>query len=105
MKKTERWLKGCFRCSSGKLEKEGVDALVIIGGDGTLTSARDFARKGVNVIGVPKTIDNDLAATDVTFDLILQLKLLQKPWIDYILQLNLITELCSAKLWEEMLVG
>lgn len=49
------------------LKKEGVDALVIIGGDGTLTSARDFARKGVNVIGVPKTIDNDLAATDVTF--------------------------------------
>ncbi|NLM35193.1 MAG: 6-phosphofructokinase [Clostridiales bacterium] len=49
------------------MKKEGVDALVVIGGDGTLTSARDFARKGVNVIGVPKTIDNDLAATDVTF--------------------------------------
>lgn len=49
------------------MKKEGVDALVIIGGDGTLTSARDFARKGVNVIGVPKTIDNDLSATDVTF--------------------------------------
>ena len=49
------------------LRKAGVDALVVIGGDGTLTSARDFARKGVNVIGVPKTIDNDLAATDVTF--------------------------------------
>jgi len=49
------------------MKKEGVDALIIIGGDGTLTSARDFARKGVNVIGVPKTIDNDLAVTDVTF--------------------------------------
>ncbi|WP_139905368.1 6-phosphofructokinase [Clostridium thermarum] len=49
------------------LKEAGVDALVVIGGDGTLTSARDFARKGVNVIGVPKTIDNDLAATDVTF--------------------------------------
>lgn len=49
------------------MKKEGVDALVVIGGDGTLTSARDFSRKGVNVIGVPKTIDNDLAATDVTF--------------------------------------
>lgn len=49
------------------LRKEGVDTLVVIGGDGTLTSARDFARKGVNVIGVPKTIDNDLLATDVTF--------------------------------------
>ena len=49
------------------LQREGVDALVVIGGDGTLTSARDFARKGINVIGVPKTIDNDLCATDVTF--------------------------------------
>jgi 6-phosphofructokinase 1 len=49
------------------LKKEGVDVLVVIGGDGTLTSARDFARKGINVMGVPKTIDNDLASTDVTF--------------------------------------
>ena len=49
------------------LSKEGVHALVILGGDGTLTSARDFARKGVNVIGVPKTIDNDLSSTDTTF--------------------------------------
>jgi phosphofructokinase-like protein len=49
------------------LKKEGIDALVVIGGDGTLTSARDFVRKGVNVIGVPKTIDNDLAATEFTF--------------------------------------
>ncbi|MGL5086699.1 MAG: 6-phosphofructokinase, partial [Clostridium sp.] len=49
------------------MKKEGVDVLVVIGGDGTLTSARDFSRMGVNVIGVPKTIDNDLASTDVTF--------------------------------------
>ncbi|WP_317854937.1 ATP-dependent 6-phosphofructokinase [Chakrabartyella piscis] len=49
------------------LKKEGVDTLVVLGGDGTLTSARDFARAGVNVIGVPKTIDNDLMSTDKTF--------------------------------------
>ncbi|MDR2649345.1 MAG: ATP-dependent 6-phosphofructokinase [Clostridiales bacterium] len=49
------------------MKKEGVDVLVVLGGDGTLTSARDFARKGVNVIGVPKTIDNDLGSTDQTF--------------------------------------
>jgi len=49
------------------MQKEGVETLVVLGGDGTLTSARDFARKGVNVIGVPKTIDNDLASTDSTF--------------------------------------
>ncbi len=49
------------------MKKEGVDVLVVLGGDGTLTSARDFSRMGVNVIGVPKTIDNDLAVTDATF--------------------------------------
>lgn len=49
------------------LKEAGIDALVVIGGDGTLTSARDFSRKGVKVIGVPKTIDNDLAATEATF--------------------------------------
>ena len=49
------------------LEDAGIDAIFILGGDGSLTSARDFARKGVNVIGIPKTIDNDLAHTDYTF--------------------------------------
>ena len=49
------------------MKKEGVDVLVVLGGDGTLTSARDFARKGFNVIGVPKTIDNDLGATEMTY--------------------------------------
>lgn len=45
----------------------GIDAFVVIGGDGTQRIAHDFARKGMNVVGVPKTIDNDLMATDVTF--------------------------------------
>ena len=49
------------------LEKAGIDAVFILGGDGTLTSGRDFARKGVNVVAIPKTIDNDLAFTDYTF--------------------------------------
>ena len=49
------------------LKKHKIDVLIIIGGDGTLTSARDFARKGVNIIGIPKTIDNDVPATEITF--------------------------------------
>ena len=44
-----------------------IDALVVIGGDGTLSIARELSKIGVNLVGVPKTIDNDLAATDVTF--------------------------------------
>jgi len=45
----------------------GLDAIVCIGGDGTLSIARDLYALGVPVVGVPKTIDNDLSATDLTF--------------------------------------
>ena len=45
----------------------GVDALIAIGGEDTLGVAAKLYDAGVNVVGVPKTIDNDLAATDVTF--------------------------------------
>ncbi|MEX2611824.1 MAG: ATP-dependent 6-phosphofructokinase [Gemmatimonadota bacterium] len=44
-----------------------LDALIAIGGDGTLEIAHRLARKGLPVVGVPKTIDNDLAVTQVTF--------------------------------------
>ncbi|HEY8479274.1 MAG TPA: 6-phosphofructokinase [Spirillospora sp.] len=45
----------------------GVDALIAIGGEDTLGVARELHASGVNVVGVPKTIDNDLNATDYTF--------------------------------------
>ncbi|MCU0315402.1 MAG: 6-phosphofructokinase [Fimbriimonadaceae bacterium] len=49
------------------LQQLGIDALIIIGGDGSLSAGLQLSEKGVRVIGVPKTIDNDLAATDQTF--------------------------------------
>lgn len=49
------------------LRERAIDALICIGGDGTMASAAQFARKGLTVMGVPKTIDNDLFGTDVTF--------------------------------------
>ena len=45
----------------------GLDALIAIGGDDTLGVAARFAALGVNVVGVPKTMDNDLSGTDFTF--------------------------------------
>lgn len=45
----------------------GLDGLIVIGGDGSLHIADKLNQKGVCVVGVPKTIDNDLSATDVTF--------------------------------------
>src|SRR5512147_1925610 len=44
-----------------------LDALLVLGGDGTLRIAHELYQKGVPVIGVPKTIDNDIGGTDVTF--------------------------------------
>ena len=49
------------------IKDDGFDCVFTLGGDGTQKSARDFATKGVNVIGVPKTIDNDVACTEITF--------------------------------------
>lgn len=45
----------------------GVEAIVVIGGDGSLTTALQMHHEGFNVVGVPKTIDNDLQATAMTF--------------------------------------
>ncbi|MFM8303076.1 MAG: 6-phosphofructokinase [Actinomycetota bacterium] len=49
------------------LARHGIDALVAIGGEDTLGVAERLGREGVRVVGVPKTIDNDLSGTDVTF--------------------------------------
>ena len=49
------------------IKKDGIDCIFTLGGDGTQKSARDFSTKGINVIGVPKTIDNDVACTEITF--------------------------------------
>lgn len=45
----------------------GLEALICVGGDGTMTIAGKLAEKGANVVGVPKTIDKDLMETDITF--------------------------------------
>lgn len=49
------------------IKKDEFDCIFALGGDGTQKSARDFFVKGVNIIGVPKTIDNDVACTEITF--------------------------------------
>jgi 6-phosphofructokinase 1 len=49
------------------VREAGIDALIIVGGDGTLSIAQEFYEKGLNIVGVPKTIDNDLSATEFTF--------------------------------------
>ncbi|UCE07961.1 MAG: ATP-dependent 6-phosphofructokinase, partial [bacterium] len=48
-------------------EEHGLEALVCIGGDGTMAVSHKIAQKNIPVVGIPKTIDNDLVGTDVTF--------------------------------------
>lgn len=48
-------------------KKLGFDALVIIGGNGTMKTAQLLQEEGINVVGIPKTIDNDVWGTDITF--------------------------------------
>lgn len=48
------------------LEAERIDAVICVGGDGTLHAASKVAERGVKVVGIPKTIDNDVAGTDLS---------------------------------------
>lgn len=50
-----------------RVKELGIDCLIAVGGDGSLRIAAELADRGLRVIGVPKTIDNDLDATNVTF--------------------------------------
>lgn len=58
------WAKETARARLAELQ---IDALVIIGGDGTMTLGEQFYHAGINLVGVPKTIDNDLPGTEFTF--------------------------------------
>lgn len=49
------------------IKRHRLDALVLIGGDGTMAGSRGLTRSGVKVVGVPKTIDNDIVGTELTF--------------------------------------
>jgi len=49
----------------GKLQEIGIHGLVVIGGDGSLTGAREFSLRGMPVVGIPASIDNDMAGTEM----------------------------------------
>ena len=64
-KKTE--FKDLSKDALKNLERLKLDALVCVGGDGTLHIAHRLSKEGVPVVGIPKTIDNDIRGTDITF--------------------------------------
>ena len=48
------------------LKKEGIEALIVIGGDGSFMGAKKLSEEGINCVGIPSTIDNDISSTDIT---------------------------------------
>ena len=65
--KSERFLEEKYRkIAADNLKKNGVDAVIAIGGDGTLRGAIKFREEGINVICIPGTIDRDVACTEYT---------------------------------------
>jgi 6-phosphofructokinase len=52
---------------AANMERHGIDAIMAIGGEGTLAAAKRLTDAGLKIVGVPKTVDNDLDATDYTF--------------------------------------
>ncbi|MDT4898076.1 MAG: ATP-dependent phosphofructokinase / diphosphate-dependent phosphofructokinase [Acidobacteriota bacterium] len=66
-KGTKTKLEDSYEEAIKNLLRLGIEALVVLGGEGTLAIAAEFDRRGFPVVGVPKTIDNDLAATELTF--------------------------------------
>ncbi|MDJ0463685.1 6-phosphofructokinase [Streptomyces sp. H27-C3] len=60
-------LRGGVEQARGHVRDLGLDAIIPIGGEGTLKAANLLAEAGLPIVGVPKTIDNDISSTDVTF--------------------------------------
>jgi len=60
-------LRGGLSVIEQVLDRHGVDVLIPIGGEGTLSAAHWLSQTGVPIVGVPKTIDNDISGTDLTF--------------------------------------
>src|SRR5688572_20367954 len=63
----KRSVESVYQEAMSNMKVLGIDALVVLGGEGTLTIANEFDKRGIPVCGVPKTIDNDLACTELTF--------------------------------------
>jgi 6-phosphofructokinase len=81
------------------MQELGLDAIVAIGGDGSLSIAQQFHQHGIPVVGVPKTIDNDLEGTLLTFGFDSAVACALMRSTDFIRRLRVTTGSWSWKLW------
>jgi 6-phosphofructokinase 1 len=65
--RSERFMEPSWQDKAAEfLKEEGIEGLVVIGGDGSFRGASELAKRGISVVGIPGTIDNDIAETDLT---------------------------------------
>ena len=86
------------------LKKHGIDGLIVIGGDGSFRGAQKLSALGINTIGIPGTIDLDIACTDYTIGLIRRSIRLWKPLTRSKIHPCPMSDAASLKLWVEMQV-
>ena len=80
--------------------KHGIDGIVVIGGDGSFNGACKLANLGINTIGLPGTIDQDIACTDYTIGFDTAINTAMEA-IDKVILLHLMSAAVSLRLWEE----
>ena len=80
--------------------KHGIDGLVVIGGDGSFAGAQKLANLGINTIGLPGTIDLDIACTEYTIGLIPLLIQLWKQLTRFVIHLLPMRDAVSSRLWD-----
>ena len=83
-------------------KKYGIDGLVVIGGDGSFAGAQKLANVGINTIGLPGTIDLDIACTEYTIGFDTALIQLCRLLTKYVIHQLLMRDALSSRLWVEM---
>ena len=80
--------------------KHGIDGLVVIGGDGSFAGAQKLAALGINTIGIPGTIDLDIACTEYTIGFDTAVNTAMEAIDKYVIHPHLMKDAVSSKLWD-----
>ena len=80
--------------------KHGIDGLVVIGGDGSFAGAQKLAALGINTIGIPGTIDLDIACTEYTIGFDTAINTAMEAIDKYVIHPHLMKDAASSKLWD-----
>ena len=101
-KKGDVFFKDVSQKAISNFKKNNLEALIVLGGDGSMTIANKLVKSKLNIIGIPKTIDNDLPLTDTTFGFNTAVAALMEL-VNSLYRLKVRLTLPSSKLWRQNL--